>query len=485
MENQSATPAPAPSLRGRIAAAVALTLGYYALAIGLALLLIAGPIALWAAVGHGNIWVVVALAGAGFTVLRSLGPIRDAKDSELPGIEVGRDVADGLLHECQAVAQAVGQSNVDSCRLTLEVNAGVIELGAGVRSAGHRVLLVGLPLLSILSVSEMRAVIAHEFGHYVGADTRIGPWIYRIRERISRTIVALSNEERLSHRIARSPFLLYGRLFMRVTNAISRRQEFAADAVAVSIAGASAQRAALRKIHGAGPAYDSFWANELSPLLHDGKRPPVLDGFRQFLNADGASEAVERLVAEQTEARTHPYDSHPSLGERLAAIPEDGQAEDDSSPALALVNDPERLEEELLRVLVGSEFAKLEPTDWATGVAELVERSYRGLVEDNPHLAKLEMADLSNATADPLSVGRGVKGVDGDAPDEHARAVGMHALGAALAVRLLDEGYRIESGPGLPVRLVRNGSEVIDPFELVRSLADEDADDREALHATA
>jgi len=40
-------------------------------------------------------------------------------------------------------------------------------------------MVIGLPLMQIMTVSQMRAVLAHEFGHYYGGDTKLGPWVYR------------------------------------------------------------------------------------------------------------------------------------------------------------------------------------------------------------------------------------------------------------------------------------------------------------------
>ena len=38
-------------------------------------------------------------------------------------------------------------------------------------------------------------MLAHEFGHYSGGDTRLGPWIYRTRATIVRTVQQLSDED--------------------------------------------------------------------------------------------------------------------------------------------------------------------------------------------------------------------------------------------------------------------------------------------------
>jgi Zn-dependent protease with chaperone function len=51
---------------------------------------------------------------------------------------------------------------------------------------------LGLPLLQTLTVSQFRAVMAHEFGHYYGGDTKLGPWVYKTRAAIVRTLLGIS-----------------------------------------------------------------------------------------------------------------------------------------------------------------------------------------------------------------------------------------------------------------------------------------------------
>ena len=75
--------------------------------------------------------------------------------------------------------------------MTFEANAGVLELGRR-----RRVMFVGLPLLQLITERGLRAVIAHEYGHYAGGDTRLGPWIHRTRETVLRTIAHLSDDGR-------------------------------------------------------------------------------------------------------------------------------------------------------------------------------------------------------------------------------------------------------------------------------------------------
>ena len=57
------TSAAGPSLAGRFAAAIALTIGFYVLALVIGVGLLAAPILAWALNGAGNLWVTITGAG--------------------------------------------------------------------------------------------------------------------------------------------------------------------------------------------------------------------------------------------------------------------------------------------------------------------------------------------------------------------------------------------------------------------------------------
>jgi heat shock protein HtpX len=46
---------------------------------------------------------------------------------------------------------------------------------------------IGLPLFSILNVSELRAVLAHEFADLYSGDTSLGPWVYGVHSALIRS----------------------------------------------------------------------------------------------------------------------------------------------------------------------------------------------------------------------------------------------------------------------------------------------------------
>jgi hypothetical protein len=160
-------------------------------------------------------------------------------------------------------------------------------------------------------------VLAHEFGHYHGGDTRLGPFIYRTREAIERV---LHNASRQSA-FLQLPFLWYGRMFLRVTQAISRRQELTADELAARTFGSHSMIEGLRALARGSVAWNAYWRTEVVPLLEAGFQPPVTEGFERFIREleiwREADRAAQKMLAE---ARPDPYDSHPPDSERIAAL---------------------------------------------------------------------------------------------------------------------------------------------------------------------
>jgi len=68
------------------------------------------------------------------------------------------------------------------------MNAWVAHRGGLMGLGARGIMGLGLPLLQTLTVSELRAVLAHEFGHYHGGDTKLGRFVYGTRTAIGRTL---------------------------------------------------------------------------------------------------------------------------------------------------------------------------------------------------------------------------------------------------------------------------------------------------------
>jgi Zn-dependent protease with chaperone function len=246
-----------------------------------------------------------------------------------------------------------------------EVNAWVAQRGGMMAIGSRRVMALGLPLLESVTVPQLRAIIAHEFGHYHGSDTKLGPWIYKTRQAIVRTVNNLARSGSSFHK----PFLWYGNFFLRVTQSISRAQELAADALSARVAGARTTMTALMAVERAGAAFGAYWSSEVMPVLLEGFRPPIAAGLTRFLGADDVVTSLQKHVdTALSEGKSDAYDSHPPLRERLAALePLAGDTSAEEGPmASTLLRDLDKLESEYLRSIFvdPSKAAALQSIDW-------------------------------------------------------------------------------------------------------------------------
>ena len=463
-------PVAGPSLRGRLAAAIALTIAFYVLALVIAGGLLALAILPWVLNGHNNIWLTITAAFLGGSVLWAIAPRRAPFTA--PGVRLTREGQPRLLAVIDEEAAAAGERTPDEVYATFEVNAGVLELGRH-----RRVMVVGLPLLHLISERGLRAVLAHEFGHYTGGDTRLGPWIYRTRDAIVRTIEQLSDadgDESWSQRAVRAPFIWYGNAFLRITNAISRRQEFAADARAAHRAGRDVHVETLRRLEAYGPAFDSYWANEVTPLLSSGRRPPIGEGFSAFIRAESVDRAAsEYLQRELAEGRTNPYDSHPSLSERVAALQQFPPGDpDDSAPADTLIREPLELEREQAMHLFGAEAGEMKPVDWdAVGSEVYLERARRLVAALGELLGDATAGELDDLLDRLGSVAGELQRREPELEVEHARNFAAALIADGLLVALHEHGWAVEAPPAEPV-LCRRGDARVAPHAVVHELGE-------------
>jgi Zn-dependent protease with chaperone function len=318
---------------------------------------------------HANtIKFAVVLTLAAGALVRALIMVSRRRGGEQPGVPVGREHEPVLWQTVEELSQRVRTAPPDEIRLVAEVNAAVSEDTRllGLRATRRR-MFIGLPLLQTLTVDEMRAVLGHELGHYSGAHTRLGAPVYRGRVSLIATVQGLHN-----HPFVQRLFTWYAKLYLRVSQAVSRRQELEADQLAVAIGGRQAMAGALRKIHATATGWDVYVNNYLSLTGAGGARPASVFGGFHALMSDPDRQAEIAKLGEQPE-EVSPYDSHPSLADRLAAIehlPEPQHVPDPRS-ALTLLVDPNVAVQAVEQSMWSQEaLATLRPVSWEELVSQ-------------------------------------------------------------------------------------------------------------------
>jgi heat shock protein HtpX len=426
--------------------------------------------------------LALALAGVivGATILWSLLPRRDK--FEAPGLLLEPSAHPRLFMELNTIAGALNEPLPREVYLVGQANAFVADRGGIMGFGSRRVMGIGLPLLSSLTISEMRAVLAHEFAHYYGGDTKMGPWVYKTQTAMIRTVrnigsmgyigrVAVMQLMRLV-----ATFLLkwYFVFFLRVVNFVSRRQEYRADELACLVGGAEPLAQGLRKIHGAALAWGPYWNSEVAPMLNLGCKPAIADGFAKFLGAPQIALYVTAgIEMEIAEGKTEPYDTHPPLRDRIAAIEkiETNPAEDEIEIASTLLNGLESAELQFLQTM-NPELAKspLRKVGWDEIGKTVTIPHWKESVGAYPAMINgVTARSLPDMVKNLPKLGSQIRDPRGIllAPQQRMERAGQ-LLAMALGLAMLEQGWELETQPGS--LYLKKGEKQINTFWLMDEL---------------
>lgn len=446
----------ARSLTFRAVLALSLLLGFYALGLAVGLGLVGGAVLLVTESSRIPVKLVLIMVVAGGTVLWSLVP-RFSR-WEAPGPRVTEGEQPRLFALIRQVAQAMGQPVPAEVYLVPEVNAFVAHVGGFLGLGGRRVMGVGLGLLAVDNVSQVKATLAHEFGHFAGGDTRLGGLIYATRGVMIRTLQNLASQGSLLVK----PFEWVFNLYLRVTQAISRQQELLADEWSVRVAGKTAHLTGLRQesLHGA--SFGLFLQSEVQPLASVGVAPRnVFEGFRRFGESSTFRKLEPVLQASLGEARGDAFDSHPPLPERLAwaeALPWPDQPVD-ATPGTSLLDGAEALEAHFSAAMAGG---ALRPIEWAEAGPALAQSHERRAARVQARVEGMTVQRALDALRTPALRDAFVEAVDPHLigwtlPDRAAQVQEnlTAALDAYLGAHLARLGFTWHTAPGEPLSLRR------------------------------
>ncbi len=479
-----------PSLLGRAVLSLVFLLGFYVLALGVVAALVAINMATIAVAGRVYAHMVIATLVVAFAVLRGIFFINRSSGAHDAGVPIDEHSQPELVGLVRSVAQEMQTDPPARLFLVPDVNAGVRETGTsfGLRR-GERVMVIGVPYIDVLTVDQLRAIIAHELGHYAGGDTRLSALTYRAGASIGRTIANVGDDTLLGR-----VFDAYGRRYLRISQRVRRQQELNADASAVRLAGRESHVTSLRRAMVTAYAFDHFLRLYLAPLWQRGcDTENAFEGFRALL-ADPKRQQELASVEEAIHGdETDPYDSHPSLAERLAhaeRLPEGPTAGHDARPARDLLVDADDVERQVGAVLTRQLTGVLmdRHVRWDASAAgeyavdleedaEVLLRAAANVAED-PDAASLAAAIVLIEEGEAAALATTITGPLRDAtPEEQAelhRRVLTHHLGSAIGCYLVAErGHSWAVSWSGPLALVDGKGAATDPFAMAESLLDD------------
>lgn len=213
-------------------------------------------------------------------------------------LEVKREQQPRLLDYLHQLADAAGAPRPHRVFLSNRVNAAVFyDLSLlNLIFPSKKNLEIGLPLVNSLSQGELRAVLAHEFGHFAQRSMAVGRWAYVAQQVVQEMVERRDALDRLIDGVGQLDIrlrLVAGalqmlvwslralveqvfRLVLLMQRALSREMELQADLVAVSLTGSDALVHALHRLGAA----DDAWQRTLNFVLGEhGEGRATSDAF--------------------------------------------------------------------------------------------------------------------------------------------------------------------------------------------------------------
>jgi Zn-dependent protease with chaperone function len=239
--------------------------------------------------GSGSFWGLFAGVGSAFLAVFMWKALFFVQNRfAVDGIEVTASDQPRLFAFINRLADEAGAPRAHRVFLSPRVNAAVFyELTAlNLLFPSRKNLEIGLGLVNAISLGELKAVLAHEFGHFGQRSMAVDRWVY-VAQQIAGAIIAkrdaldafLRGLSGIDLRIAWVGWLLslivwsirslmetVFRIVVLAQRALSREMELQADLVAVSLTGSDALIHALHRLSVADEAWDrtlAFTGEEL------------------------------------------------------------------------------------------------------------------------------------------------------------------------------------------------------------------------------
>ena len=277
-------------------------------------------------------------------VLEALGGVHVVTETRDPDADLGPVLAftDAplLFSAVNEVARRLGVKSPGQIRLTYLPCCGVVAWGRS------QALILGLPLLRVLNLAELRAILAHELAHLAKGDATRAARSARFVEGLRQ---ALEEAGGRSH----GPLGAWARTCFRAANRligpIAHGQEARADRSAAAIAGGSAAASALIKVALVQPLFREV-------LEHYDPANPETPNLYAFFRAfwyrlpPEVHTALRLRIFAADDASSDP--AHPPLPVRLAQLqaypdPAAPSPASDANPATSFLGDLEGFEQML------------------------------------------------------------------------------------------------------------------------------------------
>ncbi|MCD6337045.1 MAG: M48 family metalloprotease [Candidatus Marinimicrobia bacterium] len=276
------------------------------------------------------IGIGVVVLGTGWAILKGFFA---AKKRNILGTKITSEDQPKIWEVCDRIAKEVGTKPVDEIYISPQPGIGV-HLSGGLFSLligrTKRTLTIGMPSISSLSVSEMEAILAHEFGHFSNKDTAWNSLTFTMGGALQNTWETIPKPSGgngfslVTLVIALNPALwilaAYRLLFSVMTSGFSRMREVLADKTAIALFGYQNFTNGLMRVARNDYVFSSYFVPEMLKMLtEEGKMYTnifqTMDQTYKSIKQNHLAD-IDKSILEQEKPSI--FDSHPSLKDRMA-----------------------------------------------------------------------------------------------------------------------------------------------------------------------
>jgi Zn-dependent protease with chaperone function len=228
-----------------------------------------------------------------------------------------------LFAEVERMRREVRADRVHEIRIDDSFNAAMSSVPRfGILGGSKNRLLLGYPLLALLSPVEARSVIAHELGHSAREHGRLGVWVYKQHMRWANLYAVYSKQGGLAQRFFARFLNWYFPRFEKLNLELARSRELEADQVAAQLTSPEVAKNTLFKfVCYMDVIMPQFWS-QVWAKLRELPEPPT-DVFEKLALLPASVEwgAVEKIGRAAAASRAlDPHDTHPPFSERARAL---------------------------------------------------------------------------------------------------------------------------------------------------------------------
>ncbi len=255
------------------------------------------------------------------------------------------------------VAEKTGSRPIDEVYINPTAAIGVRQENRGPFGifGVRRVLTLGLATMDSLSISELKAILAHEYAHFSHRDTAYSRFIDRVMTSIRTALIGMAGAGGSINYV--NPFywffILYGRALGMLAAGFSRSREFMVDRVAAYHYGKNAFVGGLLRVATEGVLFDSTVEENITSLLNEERAfANVYEAFRAFRDEKLPPAERDSLYRSLLDTKGSLFASHPTFRQRVEAVREfPDRPQRDEPAAIELFANREALERTLTEML--------------------------------------------------------------------------------------------------------------------------------------